>query len=328
MSSGSLPSHIRSVSPRQQMELTLEKDVCKPQTCCNARTVYIALFTIFVLTSSVAVTIAVYEIRVIQTSSRSQKLKNLVLPFQSEPEVGHSQPSSVAHMEAATLSPIPSITSGLYFGNTAEQGGRTPCNQICSTYRSDRFQATCNNGYCECFGKDYQRNTCLPDVDGCKIQITPSSKQIFIWGSPADKFSCRNVTSPMTSSDSIYVIGIYGNHFSEKTNIYLGGSSVKPITLILASHYPVRWGLDTERIKVARVILLAEDKLSFSKLDRLEGKSSHQTNIETHIQPIGYGDDRHHSNTPEMLRKITETFGPVKHFTGASYADTIHINVM
>ncbi|WAR14376.1 hypothetical protein MAR_004481 [Mya arenaria] len=145
MSSGSLPSHIRSVSPRQQMELTLEKDVCKPQTCCNARTVYIALFTIFVLTSSVAVTIAVYEIRVIQTSSRSQKLKNLVLPFQSEPEVGHSQPSSVAHMEAATLSPIPSITSGLYFGNTAEQGGRTPCNQICSTYRSDRFQATCNN---------------------------------------------------------------------------------------------------------------------------------------------------------------------------------------
>ncbi|WAR14375.1 hypothetical protein MAR_004480 [Mya arenaria] len=242
MSSGSLPSHIRSVSPRQQMELTLEKDVRKPRTCCNART-----------------------------------LKNHVLPFQSEPEVGHSPPTDVAHVEAAALSPLPSITSGLHFGKTAEQGGRTPCNQICSSYRSDRFQATCHNGHCECFGEDYQRDTCLPDVDGCKIQMSPSSKMISIWGSPADKLSCTNVTSPNTSSDSIY---------------------------------------------------LAEDKLSFSKLDRFEEKSSHQTRIETYIQPIGYGDDRHHSNTPEMLRKITETFGPVKHFTGALYADTIHINVM
>ncbi|XP_052760922.1 uncharacterized protein LOC128203518 [Mya arenaria] len=328
MSSGSLPSHIRSVSPRQQMELTLEKDVRKPRTCCNARTVYIALITIFVLTSSVVVAIAVYEIRVIQTSSRSQKLKNHVLPFQSEPEVGHSPPTDVAHVEAAALSPLPSITSGLHFGKTAEQGGRTPCNQICSSYRSDRFQATCHNGHCECFGEDYQRDTCLPDVDGCKIQMSPSSKMISIWGSPADKLSCTNVTSPNTSSDSIYVIGIYGNHFSDKTDIHISGSSEKPITLVLASHYPVRWGLDTGRIKVARVILLAEDKLSFSKLDRFEEKSSHQTRIETYIQPIGYGDDRHHSNTPEMLRKITETFGPVKHFTGALYADTIHINVM
>ncbi|WAR14377.1 hypothetical protein MAR_004482 [Mya arenaria] len=189
MSSGSLPSHIRSVSPRQQMEFTLEKDVRKPQTCCNARTVYIALITIFVLTSSVAVAIAVYEIRVIQTSSRSQKLKNHVLPFQSVAEVGHSPPSSVAHMKAATLSPLPSITSGLHSEKPAEQGGRTPCNQICSTYRNDRFQATCQNGYCNCFGEDYQGDTCLPDVDGCKIQVSPSSKMISIWGSPADKFS-------------------------------------------------------------------------------------------------------------------------------------------
>jgi hypothetical protein len=70
LSSGSLPSHFRSISPKPEVRVTIETDDDKSLSKCNTRTVYIILAAIFIVSSSVAVTIAVHEIqRVIQEES-------------------------------------------------------------------------------------------------------------------------------------------------------------------------------------------------------------------------------------------------------------------
>lgn len=42
---------------------------------------------------------------------------------------------------------------------------------------------------------------------------------------------------------------------------------------------------------------------------------------------VGYGDDRYHSNTAEMLKNINNVVGPVKSFLGTNYADKIFIKI-
>lgn len=70
LSSGSLPSHFRSVSPKPEVCVTIETDNDKSPSRCSTRTVYIILAAIFIVSSSIAVTIAVHEIqRVIEESA-------------------------------------------------------------------------------------------------------------------------------------------------------------------------------------------------------------------------------------------------------------------
>jgi len=40
-------------------------------------------------------------------------------------------------------------------------------------------------------------------------------------------------------------------------------------------------------------------------------------------QTVGYGDDRGLSKTVDMLRKLTNSYGPISRFSGVAYADRI-----
>ena len=43
--------------------------------------------------------------------------------------------------------------------------------------------------------------------------------------------------------------------------------------------------------------------------------------------PFGYGDDRYGMDTVNMLKVIRNTFGEIKSFTGAEFADYINVKI-
>lgn len=76
LSSGTLPSHFRSVSPKMEVRFAIASNDSKPPARCTTRTVYIILAAIFIISSSVAVAVAVHEIRVIQQESSQLPVRN------------------------------------------------------------------------------------------------------------------------------------------------------------------------------------------------------------------------------------------------------------
>lgn len=72
LSSGSLPSHIRSITPKTDVDITMATEEQDKISRCSPRIVYIILIAIFVLSSSAAIAVAVHEIHVIQAAGRLQ----------------------------------------------------------------------------------------------------------------------------------------------------------------------------------------------------------------------------------------------------------------
>ncbi|XP_060593647.1 uncharacterized protein LOC132748112, partial [Ruditapes philippinarum] len=203
---------------------------------------------------------------------------------------------------------------------------RTQCFKRCTAYDKPKFESRCEAGFCECHGKDYQLNTCLPSVDGCIISKEINSRSTFIWGASTTAFHCSRHTG--NTARDVHVIGIYGNHFSESTlvNIERSLDETKPLTIVLASHYPVRWKIKHKNLPISEIILLSDNKLSTSQaelLNTLEVSSATLPIIRTEYFPVGYGDDRYHSNSSEMFKNINKFIGPVKSFLGTNFADKI-----
>mgnify|MGYP000054787007 CR=1 FL=1 len=70
---------------------------------------------------------------------------------------------------------------------------------------------------------------------------------------------------------------------------------------------------------------ISENKLSVSQIEFTNTNASPPV-IEI-VQPVGYGDDRFHSDTVAMLRKLTKTYGIINSFTGATFADKITLDL-
>lgn len=64
-----------------------------------------------------------------------------------------------------------------------------------------------------------------------------------------------------------------------------------------------------------------------SQLEFLDKRRKSTPEVLYTVQAVGYGDDRYHSDTVDMLRKITETYGGFESFTGASIADKIVLDL-
>lgn len=70
-----------------------------------------------------------------------------------------------------------------------------------------------------------------------------------------------------------------------------------------------------------------DDKFSKSEVSTYQKEESIDLPVQHLILPVGYGDDRFHSNTADLLRKLTERFGTVQSFHGASFADTLYVKL-
>lgn len=333
VSSGSLPSHFRSVSVKPEVHFSVESETYKRTSRCSTTTVYIILAAIFIVTSSVAIAIAVHEIHAIQNQHEKYP------PFQQTINGSVSMSEKGITMEQNAEETAPSSTQTPTFQlNPGDRDPRTPCYKLCTAYGDPRFESRCIAGFCVCSGNDYQKKTCLPFVQGCSIQKDPDSRMAFIWGSQTTAYHCRQPNN-ISLEDIIplvetHVIGIYGNHFSEATTIIFQDDVTnnvkpnrKPIRLVLASHYPIRWKLKNSNLQLSELVLVNDDKFSKSEVSTYQKEDSNVLPVQHLILPVGYGDDRFHSNTADLLRKLTERFGTVQSFLGASFADTLYVKL-
>ncbi|XP_045163573.2 uncharacterized protein LOC123527906 isoform X2 [Mercenaria mercenaria] len=320
-SSGSLPSHFRSLSPKPDVRVTIETDDYKPPSRFSTRTVYIILAAIFIVSSSIAVTVAVHEIqRVIQEESAAI-LTNY--KYLNGTEVDVTTAADVGTIDKATKTTNTPLPSPQFVDP------RTHCLKRCTVYGKPKFESKCESGVCMCKGKDFQQNTCLPSLNGCVITKEIHSRYTSIWNSPTTAFHCSNHTG--NTEHDVYVIGIYGNHFSESTVVDVESTGVtKALTIVLGSHYPVRWKVKHTNAPITEIVMISDSKLSMSELEVFNEEdvsSAKSPTIRTEFLPVGYGDDRYHSNTAEMLRTISQVVGPIKSFLGANFADRIVLNV-
>lgn len=324
LSSGSLPSHFRSVCPKVEVRFSIEAEDQKPPSRCSTKTVYIILAAIFIVSSSIAVAVAVHEIRRIQEESTELPSYQFLNSTGNEKTTASDiVTSDEAEQPVATPPQRPSVSDP-----------RTRCFKRCTVYGKPKFESRCVAGFCVCNGKDFQENTCLPSINGCVISKELLSHSTFIWNTPTTAFRCtRNeVNARANTAEDIYVIGINGNHFSESTIVNVSSEDhvTKPITVVLASHYPIRWKVKNRGLPIKEIVLVSDGKLSASQLEMINGETvpcEISPQVRKVYLPVGYGDDRYHSNTSEMLKKINNIIGPVKSFLGASYADTIYLKI-
>ncbi|KAH3825688.1 uncharacterized protein LOC127831829 [Dreissena polymorpha] len=320
LTSGSYPTHIRSVRPHKVCEV-LDRALPKATTWRRTHTVYVILSLIFVLTSSVAIAFAVHQIQLIKSNTDGDQFKVLQNSAQFLPPNATDRRSRPGELQEQATSKSTS-RSGERDEHFAPGLDRTPCVAQCSAYTDARLGAICDNGYCTCSGKHYQHDTCLPDVEGCRLIRSQQSQSVEIWATPTALYSCQDLTLSANGT-SLIVVSIYGNHYSPFTRLLLTCTSIRPVTLVVASHFPVRWNISRQLCDVTRVILLSDDKMSIGDV-RIDQDSVPIANV---VQPVGYGDDRHHSNTVEMIRKLTSSYGPIESFTGAAFADSIRVSL-
>ena len=93
-------------------------------------------------------------------------------------------------------------------------------------------------------------------VTGCMIAKDVNSRLTSIWGTATTAFHCSRHTG--SANRDVYVIGIYGNHFSEFTLVNVESSSdvTKPLLIVLASHYPIKWKVKHKNLPISEIILV------------------------------------------------------------------------
>ena len=141
LSSGALPSHIRSIRLRQ--DSILEEEARKIRAACTTRIVYVTLALIFVMTSSVAITIVVHEIRALELAEENNDM------------LGNQTSYSVLHQRANATSQA-RLTRRINVISAGE-----PCVNVCSAYPDAAHDAVCERDVCVCRGQDYKTDTCL-----------------------------------------------------------------------------------------------------------------------------------------------------------------------
>ena len=73
-----------------------------------------------------------------------------------------------------------------------------------------------------------------------------------------DNKSVPSYTCHMTALTNIHVISVYGNHFAPQTVVNLSSSGTQRATLILASHYTVRWKVKCTDVELRKVVLVCD----------------------------------------------------------------------
>ena len=80
---------------------------------------------------------------------------------------------------------------------------------------------------------------------------------------PFVNFTMGNVTIPVytcrsdTNISENYILDLYGNHYANYTVVDVIGKSRKPVTLIVASYYPIVWQVRSHGVKIQKIILVS-----------------------------------------------------------------------
>ncbi|KAL9963169.1 hypothetical protein ACROYT_G032344 [Oculina patagonica] len=198
---------------------------------------------------------------------------------------------------------------------------------------SYKMSAVCRDGYCVCFSQDYDYETCLPDVHGCKIIVnadTALAKPQFNNQQRQTTYSCTPDSS--STQYEVHVLSVYqgSSHTRPPTagdthvNIVSRGKSNSPIILVLGSHEPVNWilNLSANDITISKVIVVAyyinESSVSgdTNQVQVVERRGTRNS-----LWSRGYGSDSGGGDTVGLLKQVYSVFGVVTSFTGTYRVD-------
>ena len=82
---------------------------------------------------------------------------------------------------------------------------------------------------------------------------------------PFVNFTMDNVTIPVytcrpdtnISENDLYILALYGNHYAKSTVVDVLGKRRKPVTIVLASYYPIIWQIRSNEVKIQKIILVS-----------------------------------------------------------------------
>ncbi|XP_078607085.1 uncharacterized protein LOC144879470 [Branchiostoma floridae x Branchiostoma japonicum] len=206
---------------------------------------------------------------------------------------------------------------------------------------ADVTGATCVDGFCECSGSNYQRDTCLPVVGSCVVtRGSPVARaEAFQANDPKETLSC---VADDNSKYEIHVLAVYKSSAptrifleepagSADMNVYVtAGQLDRPLVLVLSSYGAVNWVLHLpEDVEVHKVLLMAF-YVEKSDVTVRSGSVNDVQRLSGHTggaPPCAYGEDNGGCKTVELLEYISGEFGPVSSLTGTFMADAWNLTI-
>ncbi|XP_035667178.1 uncharacterized protein LOC118409908 isoform X2 [Branchiostoma floridae] len=206
---------------------------------------------------------------------------------------------------------------------------------------ADVTGATCVDGFCECSGSNYQRDTCLPVVGSCVVtRGSPVARaEAFQAADPKETLSC---VADDNSKYEIHVLAVYKSSAptrifleeptgSADMNVYVtAGQLDRPLVLVLSSYGAVNWVLHLpEDVEVHKVLLMAfyveksDVAVRSGSVNDVQRLSGHTGGA----PPCAYGEDNGGCKTVELLEYISGEFGPVSSLTGTFMADAWNLTI-
>ncbi|XP_025083723.1 uncharacterized protein LOC112557855 [Pomacea canaliculata] len=305
----SLPSHMRSLLPsheRHVQDLLLLERRRRRVRCGLSWLATLLLLTVVVV---VAVLLGLHALPAHQGSA----------PLSRE--------YATTALEVLLAGPHRSaLTTALTTAYSAKDGakGRTPCVTECWAFAAFRFQATCQNGFCQCHSTQYDSDTCLPHHGGCNISaLGPEEGEAMLQGVKQTTYQCRQES---LGDRPVHVISIFGNHWAPATHVTVRENSSAAYTLVLVSYHSVNWALNLpinsslDKGYVVSTTHTSQSTVSFSDVDK------HMT-MQPLLSVTGYGQDKYGGHTPELLHFLQLRVGAVTSFLGVPHADRIDVTV-
>ena len=83
-------------------------------------------------------------------------------------------------------------------------------------------------------------------------------------------YSCHPDTT--SSENDLYILSVYGNHYAKSTVVDITGEIQEPVTLVLASYYPITWKVKNHEVHIQKIILVSrcqKQKNHYSKMHML-----------------------------------------------------------
>ena len=68
-------------------------------------------------------------------------------------------------------------------------------------------------------------------------------------------YSCHPDTT--SAENDLYILSVYGNHYAKSTVVDITGESQEPVTLVLASYYPITWEVRNHEVHIQKIILVS-----------------------------------------------------------------------
>ncbi|XP_041378444.1 uncharacterized protein LOC121390647 [Gigantopelta aegis] len=318
IASRSYPSHIRSLLPASENHMAEYMALEKARRRLRNVIISLMVFAISVALLAVSLVIVFQKDSANEMEINTQENGRPVISWQRTEVLVETL--NVTSTSEADQSKTPSNRKSQSAVVATLQDTRSKCVGECWAYAAFRFRSTCENGFCRCNGRHYNRLTCLPSFSGCDVERNYRGLVLAkLRGVKQNVFGCRAKRKHATN---FHILSIFGNHRASTTEVRITGNSSTPAVLVLVNYHPVTWKVTSDQsAAIRKVVLVSYNHLSKSNILLADLKKDTEPEVARLVSQTGYGEDKFGGHTPELLETIEKMVGSFETFSGTSHAD-------